>query len=179
VGDLSADVSLDIGAGSGGIIADLLGKIHLGINDLAMQQAKQFQEEQRRLAGLPNYYTISKTTQAATADLIDFGSPQNGRTWIVRLLTGFSNDLTANASAVTWYVGQRISTAAGVSIVTNARWFFASLPAVQKFSGEIQLQPNEHLLAGITGIPASSNLVFNVAIEDNVLDDALYSVALS
>jgi len=179
VSDLSADVSLDIGAGNGGLIADLLGKIHLGINDVATQMAKQYAEEQKRLAGLPNYYTISRQTQAATADLLDFGSPQNGRTWIVRLLTGFSNDLTANASVATWYVGQRITTAAGVSIVTNARWQFTSLPSMQKFSGEIQLQPNEHLLVGITGIPASSNLVFNVAIEDNVLDDALYSVALS
>lgn len=177
--DLSADFSLDVGAGNNGLIADLLGKIHLGINDLATQQAKQYVEEQRRLAGLPNYFTISRDTQGPTTALLDFGSPQNGRTWTVRLLTGFSGDLTANAAVATWYVGPKVATAAGISVVTSARWQFASLPSMQKFSGEIVLQPNEHLLVGVTGIPASSNLLFNVAIEDNVQDDALYSVSVS
>src|ERR1700759_5129210 len=120
--EFSAGVELDADAEREGGILDLLGKIHLGINDNAVELAKMRQAEQRRLAGLPNYVSFSQANQTATTAVIDFGGPQNGRQWELRLLTVFAADRAANAVVTSLYVGQSYSAGAGLLPITMKRW---------------------------------------------------------
>lgn len=177
--DLRAELALDLGASGGSLIGDLLAKIHVGINDSVVEMRKANENEQRRLASIPNNVVISRGSQATTTDLLDFGGPQPGRQWSVRLLVGVSNDGTNNATVATWYVGPKVPViAAGILPGTMVRYQMPSLPSVQKFGGEIIVQPNERLMVGLTGIPASSSLAFSAAIDDQILDNARYTVAL-
>jgi hypothetical protein len=179
--DVSADLSLDVGAGDGGIVADLLGKIHLGINDATVEMRKANRLEQRRLAAIPNSFTKSLSSQVTGTDTLIFGGPQNGRQWEVRLLFGMDTTLAANAAVVTWYVGQDVrSTPTSFEQSSMGRWQFASLPGQKDFgSGQITLQPNEVLIAQITGAPAGKIIALNVSIDDMVQDDSRYTVSLS
>lgn len=179
--DVSADVSLDIGAGDGGLVADLLGKIHLGINDMVAEQKKAARQEQARLAGLPNYTVLTRGSQLTGTDLLNFGGPQNGRQWEVCLLFAMDSTLSANAAVLTFYVGQDIRSApAAFEPPTYARWQFPSLPSQKDFGGgQITIQPNEVLLCQITGAPAGKVIVVNVGINDMVQDDARFAVSVS
>lgn len=179
--DISADVSLDLGAQDGGLIADFLGKIHLGINDTLAELKKANRLEQQRLLGLPNYFTKSMASQLTGTDTLLFGGPQNGRQWEVCLLVAVDSTLAANAAIVTWYVGQDIRVApASPEPPTMVRWSFPSLPGFKDFGGgQITLQPNEVLIAQITSAPAGKVIVLNVGINDMVQDDARFTVATS
>lgn len=179
--DVSADLAVDLGTSDGGVVADLLGKIHIGINDSIAEQRKANQLEQRRLAGLPNYFTISKVSQVAGTDTINFGGPQNGRQWEVALLFAMDSLQIANAAIITWYVGQdmRQGTTALMQI-TMARWQFPSLPSMKDFGGgQITIQPNEVLIAQIVSAPAGKSIVMNVGINDMIQDDARFAVSVS
>ena len=177
--DFNTDVSLGIGVHDGGIVADLLGKIHIGINDAVAEMKKISQQEQIRLAGLPNYFIKSMATQATGTDTIIFGGPQNGRQWEVCLLVGLDSTLAANAAVVTWYVGQDMRVApTALEQPTMVRWQFPSLPGFKDFGGgQITVQPNEVLIAQVTGAPAGKVIVLNAAINDMVQDDARFTVA--
>lgn len=178
--DFSAGVDLDADADQNGGILDLLGKIHLGINDQAAELSKMRQQEQRRLAGLPNYISLSQANQNAVTDVIDFGGPQNGRQWELRLFTVFAVGLGTNAVVATLYVGQKYIQAPGILPTTMARWQAPSAPYMQKLSGEITINPNERLMVGLTGIVGGiGNVVVTVAFDDEIQDDARFTVAVS
>lgn len=137
---------------------------------------KAWRKEQARLAQLPSVITLEQIVVpgvAQTSALVEMGGgsagfgPQPGRTWIVRLLAALASPPAANASIITWYVGQNISnvTAPGVLPVTMARWQFPSVPGFQTFtSNVIQLLPNQHLIAGLTNIPGSSPPIALMAV---------------
>lgn len=133
---------------------------------------KAWRKEQARLAQLPSVITLEQIVvpgAAQTSALVDLAGygPQPGRTWIVRLLAAIASPPAANASIVTWYVGQNVGnvTAPGVLPVTMTRWQFPSVPGFQTFtSNVIQLLPNQHLIAGLTNIPGSSPPIALMAV---------------
>lgn len=179
--DISASVGVDLDASNGGLVGDLLAKLHIGINDAVTELKRANRIEQARLADLPNYFTVSKAPDnpAAVTGTLNFGGPQPGRQWRVRLLAGISNDLSTNATKAAWYVGSNVLTAPGILPATQLRWLSTALPDVQKFNGEIIVNPNEQLILGLTAIPASSSLTFTACIEDMIQDDARFMVAVS
>jgi hypothetical protein len=49
------------------------------------------------------------------------------------------------------------------------RWQHQSIPSRDEFSGDqIQVLPNEHLLAGLTGIPAAPTQIMCIAVIDDL-----------
>jgi hypothetical protein len=156
-------------------LLDVFAKFEFSLNDLTKEVKKANQYEQRRLAALPNYIPISRMSSpgVAVTDIQDFDGPQPGRQWIVRLLAAVASPDAANAAKVTWYVGQRMpGPGAGMLPATMFRWQFPSVPGFQNFTSEvIKVLPNEKLIAGLTGIPASSNIALIAA----VLDAPLYA----
>ena len=164
-------------------LIDLFAKLHLSIDTLSKKVQRQIDDEQKRLAGLPNYIALGRmsTPGAAVTDIQDFGGPQPGRQWVVRLLVAVASPLAANASVVSWYVGQVMpGPAAGMLPATMTRWQFPSVPGFQNFTADVvKLFPNEHLIAGLTGIPASSSIALIAAINDEPLYAATHAVAIA
>ncbi len=159
----------DAGKEDGNILS-FFANFNLAINDLTEQMRKVVVTEQRRLSALPNHYTFGRMSSpgAAVTDAQDFQGPQPGRQWIVRLLGAIASPPAANASVVTWYVGQIMpGPAAGFLPVTMARWQFASVPGFEKFTSDVLVvKPGERLVAGLTGIPASSNIGLIASVDD-------------
>jgi hypothetical protein len=164
------DIEQDVTEDAPGV--HLFAKLGLSIESLAAQVRRSNTLEQQRLSRLPNLISIERASVpgAATTDVIDFGSPQPGRTWIVRLLMAIANPVAANAAVVTWYVGQNVGgNAPGMLPGTMARWQFPSVPGFQTFtSNVIQLLPQQHLLAGLTGIPGGSNISLAAVVNEQL-----------
>lgn len=156
---------------------NLFAKFELAIKGLtgAIEESNRNAQrsEQQRMSSIPRYISFSKMSVpgAAVTDVQDFGGPQPGRQWVVRLLMAVAAPLAANASIVTWYVGQVMpGPAAGMLPPTMTRWQFPSVPNYQNFTSDvIKVLPGEHLIAGLTGIPASSLIALTVAINDQPL----------
>lgn len=74
----------------------LYAKLNLSIDSLSNKVDKQLRTEQQRLANLPNSITFSRLSQLqGSTDIQDFGGPQPGRLWSVRLLAAFQSPLTS------------------------------------------------------------------------------------
>ena len=152
----------------------LFAKFNLSLDSLTAQIKRQNQIEQRRLSLVPLTVTLEQmsTPGAAVTDIKDFGSPFDGHKWIVRLLGAVADPIAANAAVVTWYVGQRYpGSVAGQLPMTKARWQFPSVPGFQTFTkGGIPIDAKEHLIAGLTNIPASSSIALVALVEDYLAD---------
>lgn len=149
----------------------LFAKVGLAIESLTAEVKRSNDRQQRLLNALPRYVTMEKFTVGA--GLIDFGAPQNGRVWIVRLLAGAeSPDPTlANATSVTWYIGPYVPGASGANLlpVTSARECLVGLPAFRTYTSNVHVVlANQHLVAGVTGVPASPHN--GIAVVAAVLD---------
>jgi hypothetical protein len=167
-------------------LLDFFAEFHVTLQgiqaELKATRANRAKEEQNRIAVQPRYVPIERMSSpgAAVTDFQDFGGPQAGRQWIIRLLAAFASPLAANASLVTWYIGQPgiPGPAAGMLPATSARWQFPSVPGFQTFTSDIlKVLPNQHLIAGLTGIPAQSNIGLVAAINDVPLYPAVAAVA--
>lgn len=166
---LDVGVNADADAGADGIFLSLLGKINVGIQSLVQKQSAADRREQAALERIPMVYPLTQVVQpgAAVFTVADFGGPPAGRQWSVQMLMALASPLGSNASVVTWYVGQNMpGPANGQLPISMARWQFPSIPANEDFSKTILVLPNEHLLAGLTNIPASSTLVLTAIIAD-------------
>lgn len=163
-------------------LLDVFAKFSLSLDTLSKKVQRQIDQEQQRLANLPNYIGLSQmsTPGAAVTDIKDFGGPQPGRQWVLRLLSAFASPLAANASLVTWYVGQVVpGPAAGMLPATMAKWQFPSVPGFQPFTSDvIKVYPGEHLIAGLTGIPASSSIALSVGIDEEPLNVGRHAVSV-
>jgi hypothetical protein len=152
---------------------DLFAKFGLALGKLTDELVEHRRMEQQRLARLPIYIGLARMSSpgAAVTDLVDFQGPQPGRMWVVRLLTALASPLAANVAVVTWYVGQIMpGPAAGMLPSTMAVWQFPSVPGFQNFTSDvIKVMPGEHLIAGLTAIPAASNIALKAAINDQPL----------
>lgn len=170
---IDAGVQADAEADSTGkALVDLLGQIHVGITDLTTEVKRQYNAEQKRLTNVPINLPQSRlSTPAGATDLQDFGGPTPGREWIVRLLNAFAVPLAANAAVVTWYVGSIVpGPAAGMLPATMGVWQFSSVPGFQVFTSDvIRVRQGEHLIAGLTGVPAASAIALKAIVNDQPL----------
>lgn len=166
--DFFADFSLTIG----GLTAEL-----------KATRIDRLREEQKRLNDQARVIPLERMSSPSIAtDFQDFGGPQPGRFWDVRLLTAFASPLAANAAQITWYVGQRIGVGPGAGMLpaTWARWQFPSVPAFKDFSPEvIRIFPGQYLIAGLTGVPAASNIGLSATIADQPQYTASTTVGVS
>ena len=173
------DIETDVAEETPGF--HLFAKLGVSLESLAGEVKKINDREQRRLAGLPVNYPFQKLSQpgAAVTDIQDFGGPQPGRVWIVRLLSAFASPVAANAASVSWYVGQVMpGDAAGQLPITMKRWEFTSLPAAEKFTSDVlTLRNGEHLIAGLIGIPAASRIALNAVVNDQPAWAARYGTS--
>ena len=163
-------MSTEVNEDSSNALVNLFAKFNLSIDRLSDRIDRQNQLEQRRLAGMPNGITFPRLSliPAGGTDVVEFNGPPPGRVWIVRMLGAIASPLGANASVVTWYVGQNMpGPAVGQLPATMARWQFATVPAFQNFTADvIRIKSGEHLIAGITGAPAGSSLALIAAVND-------------
>jgi hypothetical protein len=161
---------------------NLFAKLDVSLGTLGQEIRRSNLMEQQRLANLPVNMPFSRMSSpgAATTDIQDFGGPQPGRQWVVRLLAAVASPLAANAALVTWYVGQNMpGPGTGMPPATMAVWQFASVPGFQNFTADvIKVMPGEHLVAGLTAIPASSNIALKAIINDQPLFAAGAAVAV-
>src|SRR4029077_12344124 len=153
-----------------GALFKLFADFNITLRSLDQTIKSEHRSQQQRLAALPDSYSASKlsTPGAATTDVQDFGGPPPGREWVLRLLSAVASPLAANAAVVTWYVGQVMpGPAAGQLPATMAKWQFASVPAFQTFTSTvIKVKWGEHLVAGLTGVPASSVIALGFTADD-------------
>lgn len=169
--DIEQDVMNDVPG------VHLFAKLGLSIESLTAEIKKNNDREQGRLARLPNYQAFEQATQPGDVTrIIDFGTPQAGRVWIVRLLVAVASGLATNAAVVTWYVGQSVGAAAGLAAGTLppnwVRWQFPSVPGFQNFTSDVfKVLPNQHLFAGVTAI-AGGTVINTIAMAN---DQPLYA----
>src|SRR6267378_4296808 len=107
----------------------LFADLNVSVQSLGRAIAQQNKLEQNRLAHLPINISLDRMSQpgAAVTDIQDFGGPQPGREWVVRLFIALASPLAANAAVVTWYVGQVMpGPAAGMLPASMAVWQFSS-----------------------------------------------------
>lgn len=154
-------------------LLELFAGFRLEIGSLTTELQRANRLEQRRLAEQPNYIPFSRVSNnATTTDMIDFGGPQGGRQWNIKVLTGYSSTLATNAAVASWYVGQRVGI--NTMVVSDLRWQFGSFPFNQDFApGVITVLPNQQLICGLTSIPASSVLFLNAIIDDQPMATGL------
>lgn len=152
------------------------------LETLAGEVKRANDREQSRLARLPINIPFSQLSNGVSpTNIIDFGGPQPGREWDVRFLAAYASPVAANAAVVSWYVGQNMpGDAAGQLPITMKRWEFSALPGQEKFNTSLLVvQSGEHLLAGLTNIPASSRIGLTVVVADQPRSSARMPVALS
>lgn len=167
--EFGVEANADADAGTDGALLDVMGKIHLGLGKLNSALDKQALREQQRLESLPRFLPLQRMSSGTrVTDIVDFGGPQPGRRWAVRMLATFASPLAANAVQTTWYVGQ-VMPGPGVGMLpaTLARWQFPSAPFFQNFTSDvIMINSNEHLIAGLTGIATNADLSLLASIND-------------
>lgn len=170
--DIEQDVAED-GAGF-----HLFAKFGLAIESLSAEIKRANDINQRRLAALPRYVPMEKMGQAN--GFVDFGTPQPGRVWIVRMLAAAeSPDPTVtNNSDVTWYIGPFVGGGATNFLnVTSARdAFVTGLPVFRTYTSNVlMVLPQQHLVAGLTAVAASPHN--NIALMAVVLDQPQWAAA--
>lgn len=162
---------------------DVFAKFSLSVDRLATQLERQNSLEQKRLSVLPRNIPMIRRSQpgAGTTDVQAFGGPQPGREWVVRLLAAFASPLAANASVVTWYVGQNMPGAAAGTLPSGmARWQFPSVPGFQNFTSDvIVLRWGEQLVAGLTAVPLNSVIDLTAVVDDQPEFAERFRVAVS
>lgn len=176
--DLSAgaDADVETAGPEPGAWLDLFGKLKVSLDGVASQLAQANRREQEALRHVPVTIDLDRQSNpgAAVTDLQDFGGPQPGREWKVRVLSAVAVPLAANAAVVTWYVGQIMpGPAAGMLPPSMVKWQFASVPNFEDFSSVITVKNGEHLIAGLTGIPAASVISLGATIDDQILYDPM------
>lgn len=161
---------------------DLAGRLSLSLGRLEAKVEKLDRKmtEQARLAQYPRQLPLFQTFTAA--GFYDAGGPQMGRFWQVRLfgVTGL-----ATPGLATWVVGgtppivtlyegqlsQSVENAAGILAPTQVRWQFNTLPGWENFSGDqCRINQNQHLIIGVTNVPATTQLNVVVVINDIPID---------
>lgn len=158
----------------------LFAKLGVAIESLSDQIKKANDNEQRRLAALPINIPFQRlSAPAGTTDIQDLGGPQPGRVWTVRLLSAFASPVAANAAVVSWYIGQVMpGDAAGQLPLAMKRWEFSSLPNAEKFTSNVLvLRSGEHLIAGLTAVPASSRIFLSGTVNDEPIWAQRFAVA--
>lgn len=124
----------------------------------------------RDLAARPVHQGLPQagTVPASGPLTLDLGTPQMGRAWSVRRLSvsDSSSAIATVAGAATWYVGPAAIPAPG-----NVAWRLATLPAVERFTGDtLRIKAGEHLICVITGGTAAQGIIARADIADYPAD---------
>lgn len=156
----------------------LMASLGIQLSGINSELVAMNRRDQMRLAMLPNTVTLEQLSNPGGAtDTKDFGTPQPGRKWEVRLLMAMSNNLVANAAQVTWFIGALIPNI--VPPGTLARWQFPTVPGFQTFTSSVlTVLPNQHLYAYLTGVPVSSFIALAAIIDDQPMSSQRQSVAV-
>lgn len=167
---IDASVGADAEGDTDSAFLNLFGKLTASVDSLSATIDKQMRREQWKLANVPVSIPLVQQTTGAATQIIDFGSPQSGREWVIRLLSAITPSLSTNAAIVTWYIGQNIPSAAGILQAGMAIWQFNGAPNFQNFTSDVfHVKPSEHLLVGITGGTAP------IVLRANINDEILYN----
>jgi hypothetical protein len=171
--NIDADVGGDAEADSNGAFLNLFGKLTASIDSLSATISKQMQREQWLLSHVPVSIPVTGSTlNGDVTRIVDFGGPQPGREWVIRLLTATTDAMATNAAQVTWYVGNNIPTGAGTLLADWAIWQFTTVPGFQNFTSDVHhIKSGEHLLAGVTGIVGGTPIRLKASIHDEILYD--------
>lgn len=142
--DVADDVASDEDSG-----LQLFANFKLAIQTMTEKLDQQVKLEKRRIAALPNYVPLSKMSVItnATTDIQDFGGPQAGRIWIVRLLVATPSPISFTTSSTPNQASNTFGAAATGSV---------SLPAGGFITGfDINFLP---AAANVTGIVTVTNV---------------------
>jgi len=140
--------------------------------ELAAQREERAHRVARQAAAKPVYWTAAKSdfVVAATAMVLDLGTPTTGRRWVVRQIgaSDAGSVLTAvTAGKADWYVGRPGQFGQSVSPV---QWVahMEVIPQLQQLSNEqITVIPNDHLFVVVTGATTANQ---NVVAFARILD---------
>jgi hypothetical protein len=164
--DVDADFMVKLGLSLDGISA--------GISTMNKRAER---ENQLKLAAFPRSEALFSPPFVA-AGFYDFGGPQLGRHWEVRLagvvgiVTPANNAWVVGGTppVVTFYEGllmTGIAMAPGILPAGLVKWQFNALPAFDNFSGDqFIIHENQHLLVGVTTVPATTALTCIATIND-------------
>lgn len=178
---------VEVGAG-----IDLSASFDAAIGRLERVLVTQMQrQEQERLARIPNTIVGEGLLSpgAATTALWNYGTPQMGRRWEVRLWTLDSQPDGSNTSnflllvgnpTVPGPVGGPISGfVAGAILTSQMRWRFNAAPNFKDFGGsQISVRAGQYLMVACLGAPANTNVNSNIAFDDMADQSARGSVAV-
>lgn len=155
----------------------LFGSFGLQLKTVGQQLEGLSSTLQTRLARLPNYQSAEgQMTNFTGTATIDFGAPQPGRKWILRLWGVFTPGMVANAGVPVLYVGSYLPAS---PVLTNARWFYPSSPNVKNWTSDvITVLPNQHLWVQVTSAPAASTIAHIVAFDDQPMSSERASLAV-
>lgn len=174
-----------------GIDVDFSAKFDAAIGRLATTiTTEMMRAEQRRLMLIPNPVAMEGllTPGAATTALWNFGTPQMGRKWELRLWSLDSQPdgsntsnflLLVGANTVAAQVGQQVTGFPAAAVLTTSmRWRFNQAPNQKDFSGSvITIKAGQNLMVACLGAPALTNVSIAVAFDDMMDQSARGSVA--
>lgn len=163
--DVDADFMVKLGLSLDGISA--------GISQINRRAER---ENQQRLEAFPRPLALFSPPFTA-AGFFDFGGPQLGRHWEVRLagvvgLSTASNVWVVGGTppVVTFYEAKLmtgLALALGILPLGLVKWQFNALPAFDNFSGDqFIIHENQNLIVGVTNIPATTALTCIATIND-------------
>ena len=113
---------------------------------------------------------VQQSTNTNPTYFLTFGGPQAGRKWEARIISAVQGPSTGFATLATtistWYVGKRATgNFAGALPLSIIRWQFTSVPGFKDFSADqFQVNPNEELMVGLTGVPAPPTSISCIAV---------------
>lgn len=178
----------------GGTFFEVFADLKLTLESVRDELKRANNIEQARLKRQARYVTMERMSDPGSrngtaVDIVDFGAPQNGRIWKVRLaMAASSPDPSVTLAAnVTWYVGQIMPAAksTGLLPVTWSRDAFVSgaspLPQWRTYTDRVfTVLPNQHLIVGITAVPTptTTSIALAVAVEDEPLWAAAQVIAV-
>lgn len=159
---------------TGGLL-EAVGNIQLTIGNISEEMKRQRRlTEQQRLAAIRNYVPLSgqTTLDASGGGIVDFGTPQDGRVWVIRQVgssvQGSENVTPTAAAVVTWYIGSLLPNRGTVT----SQWIenHNTLPQKSTYTSDIyQVRKQEHLFAVVTGGTTGALIVCVARINDEPL----------
>jgi len=100
--NVDADVGGDAEADGNGAFLNLFGKLTASIDSLAATIDKQMKREQWLLSHVPVSIPVTGSTlNGDVTRIVDFGGPQPGREWVIRLLTANTDAMVTIANILT------------------------------------------------------------------------------
>lgn len=100
--------------------------------------------------------------------ILDFGGPQQGRRWVVRMVTySDAGSFWNSTSGAKFTVCTGLSMGTGIVAPQMVRWASAAGPNCTSFSADqMWIIPNDHVLLSVTGGTSGQNISATLWIQD-------------